>query len=210
VNAIFHLKGSGYISDICQKIGIKYLLLLSRDELKQFRAHLLEPYFQLIRTQGETRLYRVVKKELGPSDLDHHALLQDFDGDIMLEVYYRNGFFEPTTRCDLNGEISWWMNKEGTIELYASKRLKGLLSFSAYSEPYRRYVVVWLNGTKLAMDRAKIRGVPVNIKVQLLKGKNILLLKEPENYPGKKGPTEADRTGRIYRIEGLSFEPIWK
>ena len=62
VNAIFHLKGSGYISDICQKIGIKYLLILSRDELKQFQAHLLEPYFQLVQKQGNVGLYRVIKK----------------------------------------------------------------------------------------------------------------------------------------------------
>ncbi len=210
VNAIFHLKGSGYISDICQKIGIKYLLLLSRDELKQFQAHLLEPYFQLVRKQGNTRLYRVVKKELGPGDFDHNALLQDVDGDIMLEVYYRDGFFDPKTRFDLNGAISWGMNKEGTIELFASKRLKGILSFSAYSEPYRRYVEAWLNGVHVGMDRAKMRGVPVNLKVQLLKGKNILKLREPENYPGKKGPTEADRTGRIYRIEDLNFSPSWQ
>lgn len=210
VNAIFHLKGSGYISQICQQIGIQYLLLLSRDELSQFRAHLMEPYFQLVQKQGEARLYRVVKKELVRTDLDHNALLQDVDGDIMLEVYYRDGFFDPVTRFDLNGEISWWMNKEGTLELFASKRMRGILSFSAYSEPYRRYVEVWFNGTKIAMDRAKIRGVPVSVKIQLLKGKNIVRLREPDSYPGKKGPTEADRTGRIYRVEGLSFSPIWQ
>jgi hypothetical protein len=186
VNAIFHLKGSGYISQICQQIGIQYLLLLSRDELSQFRAHLLEPYFQLVQKQGEARLYRVEKKELVRTD------------------------FDPVTRFDLNGEISWWMNKEGTLELFASKRMKGILSFSAYSEPYRRYVEVWFNGTKIAMDRAKIRGVPVSVKIQLLKGKNIVRLREPDSYPGKKGPTEADRTGRIYRVEGLSFSPIWQ
>ena len=100
------------------------------------------------------------------------------------------------------------MKSNGTLELISQKRLKGNLSFTVYSEPYRRQIAVYHNGRLVGGERAKIRGIPVNVKLQLQRGKNTIEFREPESYPGKKPPTDADRTGRIYKIEDLSFTEI--
>ncbi|HSE41280.1 MAG TPA: hypothetical protein VLH08_11000, partial [Acidobacteriota bacterium] len=116
------------------------------------------------------------------------------------------GFFQPEVLEDFY--TFRWMNSYGKLTLIANQRLRGNLSFALYSEPYRRYVSLFLDGRSIGQERAKIRGMPVNITIGLHKGRNILELREPETYPGKKPPTEEDRTGRIYKVEQLQFTPI--
>ena len=101
-----------------------------------------------------------------------------------------------------------WMKSNGRLELISQKRLKGNLSFTVYSEPYRRQISVYQNGRPVGGERAKIRGIPVKLSFNCKEGTNTIEFREPESYPGKKPPTDADRTGRIYKIEKLSFTEI--
>jgi hypothetical protein len=199
----------GRISALSHRAGIQYFFISSSENLKPFEARMRGPYFELLRQEKDARLYRVVKKIPRVIDLERNILLQDDEtGATLLEVEYGPGFFDPETQDDF--ETIRWMNSNGRLELISQKRLKGTFSFTAYSEPYRRQIAVFLNGRPVGGERAKIRGIRVNVKLQLQRGTNVIELREPETYPGKKPPTDADRTGRVYKIEDLTFTEIGK
>ena len=198
---------AGRISALSQRAGIQYFFISSMENLKPFETRIRGPYFELLRQEKDARLYRVVKRTPAMKDLERHVLLQDDEtGSVLLEVEYGSGFFDPETQDDF--ETIRWMKSNGALELISQKRLKGNLSFTVYSEPYRRQIAVYHNGRLVGGERAKIRGIPVTVKLQLQRGKNTFEFREPESYPGKKPPTDADRTGRIYKIADLRFTEI--
>jgi hypothetical protein len=204
VGKIFQSYSDGQISALAQRAGINYFFVSSNENLKPFEERIRGAFFEIVRHEKEARLYRVVKKTPTVLELEPHILLQDDEtGEIILEVEYADGFFPPQEQDDFH--TLRWMNAYGKLVLRADQRLRGNLSFNVYSEPYRRQIAVYLNGQYIGGERAKIRGIPVNLKVQLRRGANVVEFREPETYPGKKPPMEADRTGRIYKIEQLQF-----